>query len=63
MTIYFTMEIKINIKRNIPTAPILTNLYDYINETFQDKDLYYTQEQTEELKDIDNFIFLERSRK
>ena len=56
------MASKITIRRNKPTAAILTNLYDYINKTFQDNDLFYTKEQTQELKNNDNFIFLERDR-
>lgn len=54
------MAIKVTIKRNTPTAAILANLYDYINETFQDKDLYYTKEQIKQMKKDDNYIFLER---
>lgn len=56
------MAIKITVRRNKPTAATLTNLYDYINKTFQETDLYYTKEQTQELKNNDNFIFLERDR-
>lgn len=56
------MAYKVIIRRNKPTAAILTNLYDYINNTFQDTDLYYTQEETEELKKDKNFIFLERGK-
>ena len=56
------MAIKITIRRNTPTAAILTNLYDYINKTFQDNDLFYTKEQVKELKENDNFIFLERGK-
>lgn len=56
------MAIKITVRRNKPTATTLTNLYDYINKTFQETDLYYTKEQTQELKNNDNFIFLERDR-
>ena len=56
------MESKITIRRNKPTAAILTNLYDYINKTFQEADLYYTKEETEKLKQDKNFIFLERGK-
>lgn len=56
------MAIKITVRRNKPTAATLTNLYDYINKTFQETDLYYTKEQTQDLKNNDNFIFLERDR-
>lgn len=62
MIIYLIMAIKITVRRNKPTAATLTNLYDYINKTFQETDLYYTKEQTQELKNNDNFIFLERDR-
>lgn len=62
MIIYLIMAIKITVRRNKPTATTLTNLYDYINKTFQETDLYYTKEQTQELKNNDNFIFLERDR-
>lgn len=63
MTTYLVMASKITIRRNKPTAAILTNLYDYINKTFQDNDLFYTKEETEKLKENDNFIFLERGSK
>ena len=56
------MASKVTIRRNTPTAAILTNLYDFINLTFQEKDLYYTQEQLAELKENENFIFLERGK-
>ena len=56
------MASKITIRRNKPTAAILTNLYDYINKTFQDTDLFYTKEETEKLKENENFIFLERGK-
>lgn len=60
MTIYLKVSSKITVKRNTPTATVLTNLYDYINETFQDADLYYTKEELAEIKKQENFIFLER---
>ena len=60
MTIYLKVASKITVKRNTPTATVLTNLYDYINETFQDADLYYTKEELAEIKEKENFIFLER---
>ena len=56
------MASKITIRRNKPTAAILTNLYDYINKTFQETDLFYTKEQLEDLKKDDNYIFLERGK-
>jgi hypothetical protein len=56
------MASKITIRRNKPTAAVLTNLYDYINKTFQDADLFYTKEETQELKEKDNYIFLERGK-
>lgn len=60
MTIYFITANKITIHRKKPTAAVLTNLYDFINMTFQDKDLYYTKEETKKLKENENYIFLER---
>lgn len=60
MTIYLKVASKITVIRNTPTATVLTNLYDYINETFQDADLYYTKEELAEIKEKENFIFLER---
>ena len=62
MTIYSVMASKVTIRRNTPTAAVLTNLYDYINKTFQDADLFYTKEETQELKKDENYIFLERSK-
>jgi hypothetical protein len=53
---------KVNIKRATPTAATLLNLYDYINKTFQEKDLYYTKEELEKLKKEENYIFLERGK-
>lgn len=60
MIIYLIMAIKITVRRNKPTAATLTNLYDYINKTFQETDLYYTKEELEKLKNNDDYIFLER---
>lgn len=60
MTIYLKVASKITVIRNTPTATVLTTLYDYINETFQDTDLYYTKEELAEIKEKENFIFLER---
>ena len=56
------MASKVIIRRNTPTAATLTNLYDYINKTFQDTDLYYTKEETEKLKENENYIVLERGK-
>jgi hypothetical protein len=53
---------KITIIRSTPTAATLSNLYDYINKTFQDNDLFYTKEEIEKLKENENFIFLERGK-
>ena len=60
MTIYLKMASKVTVKRNTPTATVLKSLYDYINKTFQDTDLYYTKEEIADLKKQDDFIFLER---
>lgn len=62
MTIYLKVASKVIIRRNTPTAATLTNLYDYINKTFQDNDLYYTKEETEKLKKSENYIVLERGK-
>ena len=56
------MASKVIITRNTPTAAALTNLYDFINKTFQDTDLYYTKEETEKLKENENYIVLERGK-
>ena len=47
------------VTRKVPTAPVLTNLYDTIRKTIQDTDAYYTTEQIEALKQDNNNIFLE----
>ena len=60
MTIYLKVASKITVIRKTPTATVLTTLYDYINETFQDANLYYTKEELAEIKEKENFIFLER---
>lgn len=62
MTTYLKAETKVTIRRNTPTAAILTNLYDFIYKTFQDQDLYYTDEEIERLKHVENYIFLERGK-
>ncbi len=48
------------IRRNTPDAAILSNLYDIINETIQDSKAYYTQEETEKLKQDQKIIIIER---
>ena len=62
MTIYSVMASKVTIRRNTPTAAVLTNLYDYINKTFQEIDLYYSKEEIEKLKENENYIFIERGK-
>ena len=62
MTIYSVMASKVTIRRNTPTAAVLTNLYDYINKTFQEIDLYYSKEEIEKLKNDENYIFIERGK-
>jgi len=57
------MASKITIRRNKPTAAILTNLYDIIKKTIQDVDAYYTDEQTEALKQDPRNNFLNQERK
>ena len=47
------------VRRNTPTAPILTNLYDIIRKTIYDIDAYYTDEEIEALKNNPNNIFLD----
>ena len=62
LTIYLVMASKVTIRRNTPTAAVLTNLYDYINKTFQEIDLYYSKEEIEKLKENENYIFIERGK-
>lgn len=51
------------VTRNIPTAAVLTNLYDIINKTIHDVDAYYTKEQIEALKRDPKNIFINSERK
>lgn len=51
------------VTRKVPTAPVLTNLYDTIRRTIQDTDAYYTTEQIEALKQDKKNIFLKEERK
>ena len=53
-----SLNITVNVTRRVPTTAVLTNLYDFINATFQDSDLYYTDKEVEELKKNPNNIFL-----
>lgn len=46
------------VRRSTPTAAVLTNLYNIIKSTIQDKDAYYTNEQIEKLKEDPSNIFL-----
>lgn len=46
------------VKRNTPTAAILTNLYKTIQEIITDQDAYYTQDEIEALKTNQDNIFL-----
>ena len=62
-TIFSQVESKVTIHRNTPTAAVLSNLYDFIKETFQDADLYYSQDELQKLKENENTIFLERGSK
>ena len=39
------------IERGIPTAEHMTALYDLINRLFEGKDVFYTDEEIEELKE------------
>lgn len=55
--------IKVKVVKNEPTTAILTNLYDFINSTFQDSDLFYNSDEVEELKKNPNNIFLNQERK
>lgn len=50
------------IRRNTPDAAILSNLYDFINQTITDSKAYYTENEIEELKATNNYIFLERGK-
>lgn len=51
------------VKRSIPTVAVMTNLYNIIHETIQDKDAYYTQEQIDNLREDPNNIFLQLNKK
>lgn len=57
------MANNITIRRNTPTAAILTNLYDIINKTIHNVDAYYTHEQIEALKRDPKNIFIKAERK
>lgn len=63
MTIYLKVASKVTIIRSKPTAATLTNLYDIIKKTIRDVDAYYTDEQTEALKQDPRNIFLNQERK
>ena len=63
LTIYSQMAGSVNIRRNTPDAAILSNLYDFINDTIQDSEAYYTEEETEKLKKDKNTIIVERGNK
>lgn len=51
------------VKRSKPTVAVLTNLYNVIHETIQDKEAYYTKEQIEEMKKNPSNIFLQLNKK
>lgn len=51
------------VKRSTPTVAVLTNLYNIINETIQDKDAYYTDEQIDNLRKDPNNNFLQLNKK
>ena len=63
MITFLRVETKITIRRSKPTAATLSNLYDIILKSFQDTNLYYTQDETEKLKEDENLIILERGNK
>ena len=46
------------VKRKIPTAAVMTNLYDIIRKSIHDIDAYYTDEQIKALKSNPNNVFL-----
>lgn len=46
------------VKRQKPTAAVLTNLYDIIRKTIQDEDAYYTSNQIKALKSNPNNVFI-----
>lgn len=48
--------------RQMPTAAVLTNLYNIIRTTIHDVEAYYTDEQAEALKQDTNNIFLKIER-
>ena len=51
------------VKRSTPTVAVLTNLYNIINETIQDKDAYYTDEQIDILRKDPTNTFLQLNKK
>ena len=51
------------VKRSTPTVAVMTNLYNIIHETIQDKDAYYTQEQIDNLREDPNNVFLQLNKK
>jgi hypothetical protein len=63
LTTFLRVETKITIRRSKPTAAALSNLYDIILKSFQDTNLYYTQDETEKLKEKEKLIILERGNK
>ena len=54
------MALSVTIHRNTPNAAILSNLYDFINDTINDTEAYYTEEETEKLKQDHKIIIIER---
>jgi hypothetical protein len=58
-----SLNITVKVTRQVPNTAVLTNLYDFINATFQDSDLFYNSDEVEELKKNPNNIFLNQERK
>ena len=51
------------VKRSKPNVAVLSNLYNVIKETIQDKEVYYTSKQIEELKNNPQNVFLKLNKK
>ena len=58
-----SLHITVKVTRQVPNTAVLTNLYDFINATFQDTNLFYSNEEIKNFKKDPNKIFLSQERK
>lgn len=58
-----SLNITVKVTRQVPNTAVLTNLYDFINATFQDTNLFYSNEEIKNFKKDPNKIFLSQERK